>query len=148
MLSVPAGPGANYRAKIKKAESFKETSMMARPMTVEKPLKAKERHRLQNNGATKATFHAPPAPNDSNHGNGYNERKVSSSKSTDGQEKQRNSSEARNNSAPTSERRAALDKILNSAEMATDVDTGKPVLVHEEQRNRHNTAPSSIRNQR
>ena len=118
---------------------------MARPMTVEKPLKAKERHRLQNNGATKAPFHAPPAPNDSNHGNGYNERKVSSTQSTDGQEKQRNSGEARNNFAPTS---AALDKILNSAELATDVDTGKPVLVHEEQRNRHNAAPSSVRNQR
>ena len=119
---------------------------MARPMTVEKPLKAKERHRLQNNGETKAPSHVPPPPpNDSN---GYNERKVSNSRNTDGHDKQLNNSGARHRSVPTGDRRAALDKILNSAEMATDVDTGHPVFIHEEQRNRHNTAPSSIRSKR
>jgi hypothetical protein len=103
---------------------------------MEKPLKAKERRRLENNGETKAPSHAPPAP--PNSGND-NERKVSSSKSADGYDEQRNNSASRrHHSAPTAERRTALDKLLNSADVATDVDTGQPVvMVHDEERQRN-----------
>ncbi|CAB3983607.1 Band 5 [Paramuricea clavata] len=141
------GPGAKLRARIKKVESFKETSMMARPITMEKPLKAKERRRLENNGETKAPSHAPPPP--PNSGN-HNERKVSSSKSSDGHNEQRNNSAPRHHSASAAERRTALDKLLNSADVATDVDTGQAVFVHDEERyrNKHATAPPSMRNQR
>ena len=115
---------------------------MARPITVEKPLKAKERRRLQNNSEIKAPSHSPPKPsNISNHGNENNEPKVSS-KSADGYDKQWNNS-ARHQSASSTERRTALDKILNSADVATDVDTGHPVFAHDEQRN-----ASSINNKR
>lgn len=121
--------------------------MMARPITMEKPLKAKERRRLENNGETKAPSHAPPPP--PNSGN-YNERKVSSSKSSDGHNEQRNNSAPRHHSASAAERRTALDKLLNSADVATDVDTGQAVFVHDEERhrNKHATAPPSMRNQR
>ena len=122
---------------------------MARPITLEKPLKAKERSRLQNNGEVKASSHAPshapPAP--PNNDNSY-ERKMSS-KSADGHDEHRNNSASRRlHSASAAEKHAALDKILNSADAGTDVDTGNSVFVHDEERQRSNAVPSSTRNTR
>jgi hypothetical protein len=120
--------------------------MMARPITLEKPLKAKERRRLENNGEVRtpshAPSHAPPPPPNSN-----NDRKISS-RSADGYDDQRNNGASRRHqSASAIERQTALDKILNSADVATDVDTGHSVFVHEE-RQRNNAVPPSARNTR
>lgn len=124
--------------------------MMARPMTVEKPLKAKERRLLEKNGESIASSHAPsPPPNSGNHNEEYNERKISSSKNTDVDDKPRDNRGPRHYSASSAERRTALDKLLNSSDVATDVDTGRPVVIRDEERyrNKHATTPP-IRNQR
>lgn len=116
---------------------------MARPITMEKPLKAKEPSLLRNNGASKPSPDHSPAVNSANH----DERKISSTKSYTGHDHERNHSAAaaRHHSASAAEKRTALDKLLNSADVATDVDTGQPVFVHNEERHRNKQALRNTR---
>lgn len=131
------GPGAKLRNKVKKAESVKETSMMSRPITVEKPLKAKDRQRLESNGKNVSS---QANPNGENHDNEYNERKISTNEAPNGHG-------ARHHTASTADRRYALNKLLHSSDVGTDVDTGD-VIVHDDQSNKNNhaAAPTSMRN--
>ena len=137
------GPGANYRSKVKKSESFLETSMTARPITVEKPLKAKQRNRYAaNNGRTKnETPLSSGGEQPSNEmivedGEQYNERKISHSgtKGSENEEVGRHNSEPCQRSS-SSEKSRKLEHILQMSNVATDVDSGEPVFVeHEEKR--------------
>ena len=138
------GPGANYRAKVKKNESFKETSMTTRPITVEKPLKAKQARRAMNNEVAKShAVHSGIGHQPQNMANAGDNEHYNRRKGSEPDDLRRNNGQPGQRFSPT-EKSRKLEQILNMPDVATDVDTGEPVFVEEGKK--HPYKPMSKRN--
>ena len=131
------GPGANYRAKVKKNESFKETSMTTRPITVEKPLKAKQaRHAMNNEEAKSHAFHSGSGHQPQNMTNAGDDEHYNRRKGIEPDDMRRNNGQPGQRFSPT-EKSRKLEQILNMPDVATDVDTGEPIFVEEKEKHRY-----------
>ena len=106
--------------------------MQARPITMEKPLNAKQQ--LQQAKNNERARNVPVSTSSgqsqsSNDDNQYNERKISYS----GRKTSENH-EDRRRQVSTSDKAKKLEEILNAPTVATDVDTGNPVFVDDRER--------------